>query len=243
MTYKTDCGYEVDFEIIQRTHLWDWLRSLGSPTNKLFRGVSSEKYGLVPKIGRPELYQIKSYSLSNEAWMLSEFARRARARLDPQFIPSSNWDWIALAQHHGLPTRLLDWTRSPLVAAYFAVEDELSEEDAIIYSITMHHSYRTNDTDPFSADKTLKFDPPHISPRIVAQEGAFTLHPEPQNLYHPSHLKAAIIKRDSCFTIKRALDAVGIHKSILFPDLDGVADFVTWHYKNEGDTNHWSFPF
>lgn len=51
--------------------------------------------------------------------MLDAFKRRARPYIDQ--IPQNDFEWMFVAQHHGLPTRLLDWSTSPLVALYFAV--------------------------------------------------------------------------------------------------------------------------
>jgi len=43
-------------------------------------------------------------------------------------IPKDEWDWIFLMQHYRAPTRLLDWSESPLVALYFALVDKLQED-------------------------------------------------------------------------------------------------------------------
>jgi hypothetical protein len=71
-----------------------------------------------------------------ESTLLREFKRRAPIYLPPQHIPgpSQTGDWLALMQHFGAPTRLLDVSRSPFVATYFAVEDASNDVDCALWA-------------------------------------------------------------------------------------------------------------
>jgi hypothetical protein len=75
----------------------------------IYRGVKSMDYALIPKIGR--IIPTISSKETNEKDILQLFKERALPYLD--YLPTSDWDWLSIGQHHGLRTRLLDWTRNP----------------------------------------------------------------------------------------------------------------------------------
>jgi hypothetical protein len=86
--------------------------------NTIFRG-QRRNWELLPKIGRLKVPNLRDY----EYQLMEDFKREALPYIDWPFDYNSPWDWLALAQHHGLPTRLLDWTSNPLAGLWFAVRN------------------------------------------------------------------------------------------------------------------------
>ena len=96
--------------------------------NCVYRGCSDKNWSL-----RPFLNRVCKHDLSLEKQMLRSFRKYGYADLDQN---ASFWQTVAIAQQYGLPTRLLDFTYSPLVAAHFATEDqEAYDRDGIIWCV------------------------------------------------------------------------------------------------------------
>jgi hypothetical protein len=98
----------------------------------------------------------------DENALIDNFQMRAFGRLGHRPRPCSDLEWLFLAQHYGLPTRLLDWTESPLVALYFAVSEEncrgeLADCNACLWAVApcKLNKANSNRSDPTNAQNGL----------------------------------------------------------------------------------------
>jgi hypothetical protein len=213
----------------------------------LYRGQSCDK-PLLPKIARLKLVdQIKEVELR----MLDDFKREAFPHLESTL--DTDWDWLALAQHHGMATRLLDWSSNPLVGLFFAVSEPIiAEEHGVVWIFRAEENDYINPKDlssPFDGEKTEIFRSRHLSRRIVAQAGLFTAHkyllnkdlgkkefiPLDENSLYKNSLTKIIIPSTSFSEIRKSLDKFGINHATLFPDLDGICRSIDRRYSYLSD--------
>jgi len=93
-----------------------------------FRGQGNSAHGLKPgTYRRPDRYRDEA-----EDERCYEFRRRA-VQFPAGRPPTSDWEWYVLMQHHGLPTRLLDWSEGALIGLYFAVREHEGSHDAAVW--------------------------------------------------------------------------------------------------------------
>ncbi len=190
----------------------------------IYRGESDANYTLQPRYGRYNS-TVPERAKSIEQSMLDEFRRRGAAYA--RKLPENEWEWLALAQHYGLATRLLDWTENPLVAAYFAVSPYTTRTDRVIYVLD-HTVVPLTDkqVSPFEIEAVTQYRPNHIATRMTAQSGLFTTHPEPMQAFEHSKLERWVIDKDAVIEINIPLDRYGFNSATMFPDLDGLATHV-----------------
>lgn len=164
-----------------------------------------------------------------------KYASRGRRGSNPPDNLEKN-DWWALAQHHGLFTPLLDWTESPYVAAFFALENEecLAAQYVAVYAFSRLACEQLASS---GIDNEIEFIRPlsNENPRLISQRGLFTKtkYEGPIETWVKKHClnreKAILVKimipsnqREIALT---SLNRMNVNHLSLFPDLDGASKY------------------
>jgi len=211
-----------------------------------WRGHSTNTWELTPQVFRAWPRRPARY----EANALNRFRQRAPTRHANCPTADDFAAWLFLAQHYGLPTRLLDWTKAPLYALFFAVwEPGRDKVDGTLWGMEPARLNEVftgefciyHDSDPpakslVHAAFTLKapvlnyavaIEPDERDARMLLQQSRFTIHGDSDSLNSLKHsstfLDPIVIPARSKPKLRAQLDDLGITRSSLFPDLSNLA--------------------
>ena len=227
-----------------------------------FRGQANVTWPLRPSIARSLGHTPSGQAANIERMAVDEFKMHAHLHIPHHFIPSKTqgcvsvdngdrefFEWLALMQHYRAPTRLLDWTTSVYVAAYFAVADEWDEPGAIWFFFDKFQkdgmaNDATEDNSPHApfirvfedrnSAKVRILRSTVNTERMIAQQGWFTACEHPQ-MDHGDVIDGCsqlmtyriIIEADSKPEFLRHLRGMNITANTLFPGIDGLGRSVS----------------
>jgi hypothetical protein len=218
------------------------VKSKKCPLPYLFRGHSQAEWPLIPSIGRCKESKENRYTWESlEIKMIQRLKMQAPPHL--KYLPQNDLQWITLAQHHGVPTRLLDWSTSPLVALYFCVEKDPRKDGSVwCYGTDLEYNSDHELVNNLEIKAVGRLEPFHLSPRISTQQSRFTIHPlptvrndfkgmedmDPRAASPIIRLFEIKIRALNKKKIRSELNEVGINRYSMFPDLDGLCAHIGW---------------
>ncbi len=224
-----------------------------------FRGHANLAWTLTPSALRYAGAEARTKALN----LLRDFKRYAQTKLPhPPGRHDEELEWVQLARHFGLPTRLLDWTRNAAIALYFACLRATEENDADGAVFILNPEDLNREADPKNARildahsdadriarylrlsgvrnrrglRTIAINPVWNSERIVLQQGAFTLHGSREFTLTREQAPSLVCLRVPCAHKQRLLselERAGINEMSIFPEPEYMCRYLVWREKLE----------
>jgi hypothetical protein len=235
-----------------------FIHAVGETVNTIgeapyWRGHGNREWNLSPQVYRPRTSSNGTPSVFNERSLLWNFVLQGSSRIRVAPARNDYVTWMHLAQHYGLPTRLLDWTRSPVVALYFAVSSG-PDSDGCLWALAASglNKHLTGEAAIASPEsefvrgaiasafgvveviergeppEVVAFDAIQSDLRMLVQQSTFTLHQTPRDLrtleVPRAVLRRFVIPKDRKVGMRKLLRTLGTSRSTLFPDLAALSD-------------------
>lgn len=233
--------------------------SLGEAKSpRWFRGSGNHpKYRLEPTLLRhKDVVAATKDPLKLEQQLKARFLQTSAPFLSVP--PATDFDWLFLQQHYGVPTRLLDWTENPFIALYFALSSSAKDDDACVWMLdpiawnklalnnaqldripdpTMPQAmqFLKNPGDDFSPSDPIAIFGNHTNPRITAQRGTFVMfcksaEPMETKAYAEKCLKCFKVSAEHKPAMYETLLSIGYTHSVVYPDLSGLGAEIKTSY-------------
>jgi hypothetical protein len=242
---------------IEKTYKVEPVRSWDEYSRKVdlykgwaFRGHADSAWRLMSTLGRYlNAYVKREFWASQEERIMRIFQRKGHLFLTHIPERSDTFQWLALMQHHGSPTRLLDFTWSPYVAAFFALERTTTQ--GAVWAVNpkklVNVTERLNKFLEGSLNGAIGIGEPFVmNTRLIAQSGTFVVtrdegfaieaivaaYADPEDTLVKFELPADLVRPLGM----RALYMMNITNATLFPDLDGLARSLAYELEF-----HWKY--
>ena len=216
-----------------------------------FRGHRKVSHTLIPSALRYTSAKRRKRAME----LLTEFKRVAEIKIERPPRDDEWLKWMQLAQHYGIPTRLLDWTQSATFGLYFACEKKTEgkdeEFDCTVFLVdpvnlaalpqggSSLDGIPTEVVEKYTRPalpgklKTIAINPVWNSPRLAVQRGGFTLHGStvPIDVKQAPSLYAIPLLKEFRAELREQLGRVGVDEMTLFPELEHACN----HLKRNAD--------
>jgi hypothetical protein len=234
--------------------LQEMVPQLGFQRTPIYRGQASGDWSLLPTLLREEVAKTEFSSWAElEGAFLLRLKQRARGELG--YEPMSELEWMSIAQHYGLPTRLSTWSENALVALYFATAPHF-DEDGAVWRILPGEAELTISQDYEQVPEQARiYMPQKTTPAMLNQKTCYVSHPLPSENAAPEsledhfelgndriHLAKITIPAEEKEFIRRRLAVMGFDSRTLFPGMRGLCRQIQEEIYCHTDSYEWVFP-